>query len=105
MAAKYKKGDRVQVIAGKDKGKQGEILQVLRAKERAVVRGVNVARRHTRASQTSPGGIVDKEMPIAVSNLAHIDPKDDKPTRVGFKFLDDGRKVRFAKRSGEVIDS
>jgi large subunit ribosomal protein L24 len=105
MAAKYKKGDRVQVIAGKDKGKQGEILQVLRAKERAVVRGVNVARRHTRASQTSPGGIVDKEMPIAVSNLAHIDPKDEKPTRVGFKFLDDGRKVRFAKRSGEVIDS
>jgi|TARA_E500000331_G_scaffold236676_1_gene227006 large subunit ribosomal protein L24 len=105
MAAKYKKGDRVQVIAGKDKGKQGEILLVLRAKERAVVRGVNVARRHTRASQTSPGGIVDKEMPIAVSNLAHVDPKDDKPTRVGFKFLDDGRKVRFAKRSGEVIDS
>jgi large subunit ribosomal protein L24 len=95
----------VQVIAGKDKGKQGEILLVLRAKERAVVRGVNVARRHTRASQTSPGGIVDKEMPIAVSNLAHVDPKDDKPTRVGFKFLDDGRKVRFAKRSGEVIDS
>ena len=105
MAAKYKKGDRVQVIAGKDKGKQGEILLVLRAKERAVVRGVNVARRHTRASQTSPGGIVDKEMPIAVSNLAHVDPKDDKPTRVGFKFLDDGRKVRFAKRSGESIDS
>lgn len=105
MAAKYKKGDRVQVIAGKDKGKQGEILLVLRAKERAVVRGVNVARRHTRASQTSPGGIVDKEIPIAVSNLAHVDPKDDKPTRVGFKFLDDGRKVRFAKRSGEVIDS
>jgi large subunit ribosomal protein L24 len=105
MAAKYKKGDRVLVIAGKDKGKQGEILHVLRAKERAVVRGVNVARRHTRASQTSPGGIVDKEMPIAVSNLAHVDPKDDKPTRVGFKFLDDGRKVRFAKRSGEVIDS
>jgi large subunit ribosomal protein L24 len=105
MAAKYKKGDRVQVIAGKDKGKQGEILLVQRTKERAVVRGVNVARRHTRASQTSPGGIVDKEMPIAVSNLAHVDPKDDKPTRVGFKFLDDGRKVRFAKRSGEVIDS
>ena len=105
MAAKYKKGDRVQVIAGKDKGKQGEILLILRAKERAVVRGINVARRHTKASQTSPGGIVDKELPIAVSNLTHIDPKDDKPTRVGFKFLDDGRKVRFAKRSGEAIDS
>ena len=105
MAAKYKKGDRVQVIAGKDKGKQGEILLILRAKERAVVRGVNVARRHTKASQTSPGGIVDKELPIAVSNLTHVDPKDDKPSRVGFKFLDDGRKVRFAKRSGEAIDS
>jgi len=105
MAAKYRKGDRVLVIAGKDKGKQGEILRVLTAKERAVVQGVNVARRHTRPSQTSPGGIVNKEMPIAVSNLAHIDPKDDKPTRVGFKFLDDGRKVRFAKRSGEVIDN
>lgn len=105
MAAKYKKGDRVQVIAGKDKGKQGDILLVQRAKERAVVQGVNVARRHTRPSQTSPGGIVDKEMPIAVSNLAHIDPKDDKPTRVGFKHLDDGRKVRYAKRSGEIIDN
>ena len=68
----------MQVIAGKDKGKQGEILLILRAKERAVVRGVNVARRHTKASQTSPGGIVDKELPIAVSNLTHIDPKDDK---------------------------
>ena len=105
MASKDKKGDRVQVIAGKDKGKQGEILQLLRAKERAVVRGVNIARRHTRPSQTTPGGIVDKEMPIAVSNLAHVDPKDDKPTRVGFKQLDDGRKVRFAKRSGEIIDN
>ena len=105
MASKYKKGDRVQVIAGKDKGMQGEILQLLRAKERAVVRGVNIARRHTRPSQTTPGGIVDKEMPIAVSNLAHVDPKDDKPTRVGFKQLDDGRKVRFAKRSGEIIDN
>ena len=103
MAVKYKKGDRVLVIAGKDKGKQGEILRVLTAKERAVVQGVNVARRHTRPSQTSPGGIVNKEMPIAVSNLAHIDPKDDKPTRVGFKFLDDGRKVRFCKRCNEAL--
>ena len=104
MASKFKKGDRVQVLAGKDKGKKGEILNMLPASNRAVVQGVNVARRHTRPSQTSPGGIIDKEMPIAVSNLSHIDPKDDKPTRVGFKFLDDGRKVRFAKRSGEVID-
>ena len=96
---------RVQVIAGKDKGKQGEILQVQAANGRAVVQGVNIARRHTRPSQTTTGGIVDKEMPIAVSNLSHIDPKDNEPTRIGFKFLDDNRKVRYAKRSGEVIDS
>ena len=70
-----------------------------------VVQGVNIARRHTRPSQTTTGGIIDKEMPIAVSNLSHIDPKDDQPTRVGFKFLDDNRKVRYAKRSGEIIDS
>ena len=72
---------------------------------RVVVSGVNVARRHTRPSQTTPGGIVDKEMSLDVSNVSHLDPKDDKPTRVGFKTLDDGRKVRFAKRSGEVIDN
>ncbi|MEC7204452.1 MAG: 50S ribosomal protein L24, partial [Pseudomonadota bacterium] len=75
------------------------------ANGRAVVQGVNIARRHTRPSQTTTGGIVDKEMPIAVSNLSHIDPKDNEPTRIGFKFLDDNRKVRYAKRSGEVIDS
>ena len=104
MAAKFRKGDRVQVLAGKDKGKQGEILSMLPSAGRAVVQGINISRRHTRPSQAGPGGIVDKEMSIAVSNLAHIDPKDDKPVRVGFKFLDDGRKVRYAKRSGEVID-
>ena len=105
MAAKFKKGDRVEVIAGKDKGKQGDILTVVSGSRRVVVSGVNVARRHTRPSQTTPGGIVDKEMSLDVSNISHLDPKDDKPTRVGFKTLDDGRKVRFAKRSGEVIDN
>jgi large subunit ribosomal protein L24 len=105
MAQKFKKGDRVQILAGKDKGKQGEILRMVPADNRAIVQGVNIARRHTRPTQSNPGGIVDKEMPIAISNLSHIDPNDDKPTRVGFKFLEDGRKVRVAKRSGEVIDS
>ena len=105
MAAKFKKGDRVEVIAGKDKGKQGDILTVVRGSRRVVVSGVNIARRHTRPSQTTPGGIVDKEMSLDVSNVSHLDPKDDKPPRVGFKTLDDGRKVRFAKRSGEVIDN
>jgi len=105
MAAKFKKGDRVAVLTGKDKGKQGEILNMRPSEGRAVVQGINVSRRHTRPSQTNPGGIMDKEMPIAISNLAHVDPKDDKPTRVGFRILDDGRKVRYAKRSGEIIDS
>ena len=105
MAAKFRKGDRVQVIAGKDKGKQGEILRVQSMNGRVIVQGVNIARRHTRPSQATTGGIIDKEMPIAVSNLSHIDPKDDQPTRIGFKFLDDNRKVRYAKRSGEIIDS
>ena len=104
MAAKFKKGDRVEVIAGKDKGKQGDILTVVSGSRRVVVSGVNVARRHTRPSQTTPGGIVDKEMSLDVSNVL-ISTEDDKPTRVGFKTLDDGRKVRFAKRSGEVIDN
>jgi large subunit ribosomal protein L24 len=104
MAAKIKKGDTVVVTTGRDRGKRGEVLRVFPSENRAVVQGVNVAKRHTRASAASAGGIVDKELPIDVSNLAHIDPKDDKPTRVGFKVLEDGRKVRFAKRSGEVID-
>ena len=105
MSAKFKKGDHVQVIAGKDKGKQGDILSVAKGARRVIVSGVNVARRHTRPSQTTTGGSGDKEMPLDVSNVSHIDPKDDKPTRVGFKMLGDGRKVRFAKRSGEVIDN
>ena len=104
MAARVKKGDKVMVLAGRDKGKSGEVLKMLRSENRAIVQGVNMAKRHVRASQTGPGGITEKELPINLSNLAHIDPEDNKPTRVGIRTLDDGRKVRYAKRSGEVID-
>ena len=104
MAAKIKKGDTVIVTAGRDKGKQGEVLKVMPKEERLIVQGVNMVKRHTRPTQTNAGGIVDKEATIAVSNVAMVDPKDGKATRVGFKTLEDGKKVRFAKRSGEVID-
>ena len=104
MAAKIKKGDKVVVLTGRDKGKTGEVVQVLPKEERALVRGVNLVKRHQRQTATQDGGIISKEAAIHVSNLAIEDPKDGKPTRVGFKFLKDGRKVRFAKRSGEVID-
>ena len=102
---KIKKGDQVIVLSGKDKGKKGEVLRVIPKETRAVVQGVNVIRRHTRPTQTQPGGIVEREASIHLSNLACVDPKTGEKTRVGYKFLDDGRKVRFAKRSGEVIDS
>ncbi len=102
---KIRKGDRVIVRIGRDKGKTGEILRVLTKRERVVVQGVNMIKRHTRPSQTSAGGIVEKEASIHISNVAHIDPKTSLPTRVGYKFLEDGRKVRYAKRSGEVIDT
>jgi len=107
MAAKFKikKGDRVIVTAGRDKGKTGEVLKVATKTSRVLVQGVNMIKRHQRPSQTMQGGIVEKEAAIHISNLAHIDPKDQKATRVGFKALDGGRKVRFAKRSGEVIDT
>jgi len=105
MAQKIKKGDRVIVLTGRDKGATGEVVKVLPDANRAVVTGVNKVKRHTAASQTSAGGIIEREASIHLSNLAHVDPKDDKPTRVGFKKLDDGRKVRIAKRSGEVIDA
>lgn len=101
---KMKKGDRVVVIAGKDKGKNGEILKVMPKENKAIVNGVNMVRRHQRQTQTQEGGIINKEAPIHISNLALEDPKDGKPTRVGYKTLNDGRKVRFAKRSGEEID-
>jgi len=101
---KIKKGDHVVVVTGKDKGKKGEVLKMLPTENRAIVKGVSMVRRHQRQSATQDGGIISKEAPIHVSNLALEDPKDGKPTRVGYKFLKDGRKVRFAKRSGEVID-
>ncbi len=107
MAAKIRKGDRVVVITGRDKGKVGEVLGVNPGEERATVRGVNLGKRHQRQSASQQGGIITKEMPIHLSNLAIADPKDDKPTRVGFRFEGDGedrKKVRFAKRSGEVIN-
>lgn len=102
---KIKKGDRVVVLAGRSKGKTGEVLKVMPTENRAVVQGVNVVKRHTRPTNTQAGGIVEKEAPIHVSNLALLDPKTGKGTRVGYKTLDDGRKVRVARRSGEVIDS
>jgi len=102
---KIKKGDEVVVIVGRDKGKKGNVLRVIPSERRLIVQGVNMVKRHTRADRNQTGGIVEKEASIHVSNLAHLDPKTDKPTRVGFKFLEDGRKVRFAKQSGEVIDS
>ena len=101
---KIKKGDNVVVITGRDKGRSGEVLRVLPAEERLIVQGVHVARRHTKQSLGNPGGIVDKELTIHVSNVAHIDPQSGKPTRVGYKILDNGRKVRVARRSGEVLD-
>jgi large subunit ribosomal protein L24 len=107
VAAKIRKGDKVAVLAGRDKGKTGEVLEVRPADGTALVRGVQVGRRHQKQTASQPGGIISKEMPIHLSNLAHVDPKDDKPTRVGFKFVGEGedrKKVRFAKRSGELID-
>jgi large subunit ribosomal protein L24 len=104
MAAKIKKGDRVVVITGRDKGKSGEVVQVMPKEERAIVRGVNLVKRHQRQTPTQEGGIITKEATIHLSNLAFADPKDGKPTRVGFKILEDGRKVRVAKRSGDQID-
>ena len=101
---KIRKGDRVVVLAGKDKGRTGEVIQMMPKEGKALVRGVNMVRRHQRQTATAEAGIVNKEAPIQVSNLALVDPKDGKATRVGFKVMDDGRKVRVAKRSGEVID-
>ena len=100
---KIKKGDRVIVLSGRDKGKKGEVFQVMPKEGRALVRGVNVVRRHQRQTPQQEGGIISKEAPIHLSNLALEDPKDGKPTRVGFEVLADGRKVRVAKRSGEHI--
>ncbi|HXP31252.1 MAG TPA: 50S ribosomal protein L24 [Stellaceae bacterium] len=107
MAEKFriKKGDKVVVLTGRDKGKSGEVLRVLRDERRVLVQGVNLMKRHTRPRPGEPGGIVEKEASIHISNVAHIDPKSQQPTRVGYRILEDGRKVRYAKRSGEVLDA
>jgi large subunit ribosomal protein L24 len=102
-SSKIKKGDAVVVLAGRDKGKRGEVIEVRPKEDRALVRGVNMVRRHQRQTQAKEGGIISKEGPIQLSNLAIEDPKDGKPSRVGFKILADGKKVRIAKRSGEQI--
>ena len=99
-----KKGDRVIVTTGRDKGKKGSVLKVFPKDNRALVQGVNMVKRHQRQTQTQQAGIVSKEAPIQLSNIAHVDPKSGKATRIGSKTLGDGRRVRFAKKSGEVID-
>ena len=106
MAARIRKGDTVLVISGADRGKRGEVLRVIPADDRAVVQGVNVAKRHTKPrGMGQPGGIVEAEATIHLSNLQLVDPKTDKPTRVGFRKLDDGRKVRVARATGNVIEN
>ncbi len=104
MAARIRKGDKVVVLTGKDKGRSGEVIKVMPAEERALVRGINMVTRHQRQTAAQEGGLVRKEASIHLSNIAVADPDSGKPTRIGFKRLEDGRKVRFAKRSGETID-
>lgn len=101
---KIKKGDNVVVISGRDKGRTGEVLRVFPSERRVVVQGVNLVKRHTKPRMGEPGGILEKELALHVSNVAHVDPASGKPTRIGFRVLGDGRKVRVARRSGEVID-
>ena len=104
MAAKIRKGDKVVVISGRDKGRSGEVIEVRKSQDRALVRGIHMVKRHQKQSAQQEGGIISKELPIHLSNIALADPKDGKPTRVGFKIMNDGRKVRVAKRSGVEID-
>ena len=104
MAAKIRKGDNVIVLSGRDRGRRGEVIQVMTAEGRALVRGIHMVKRHQRQSATQDGGIISKEASVHLSNLAIADPKDGKPTRIGFKIGNDGRKVRVAKRSGVEID-
>ena len=101
---RIRKGDDVIVLAGRDKGKRGEVMSVFPKEDRAIVQGINVVKRHTKPSQTTQGGMVSKELSIHLSNLALIDPKTNEPTRVGYKLQEDGTKVRYAKKSGDVID-
>lgn len=104
LKLKIKKGDNVVVISGRDKGRTGEVLRVFPTEERVIVQGVNIAKRHTKPRMGEPGGIVEKELALHISNVAHVDPASGKPTRIGYRILGDGRKVRVARRSGEVID-
>ncbi|MHA1158064.1 MAG: 50S ribosomal protein L24 [Alphaproteobacteria bacterium] len=104
MANKIRKGDNVIVLSGRDKGKSGEVLRMIPRDDRALVRGINLVRRHQRQTAAQEGGIISKEMPIHLSNIAIVDGTSGKPTRVGFRFDDDGKKVRFAKRTGDQID-
>ena len=107
MAAKIKKGDSVFILSGKDKGKTGKVLKILKKSDtadRAIVEGVNIVKKHTKQSATQKGGIESVEMPLFISKLSLIDPKTSKPSRVGFKFLKDGKKIRFAKKSGETLN-
>ena len=104
MGAKIRKGDKVVVLTGRDKGRSGEVIEVRPSDERALVRGVNMVKRHQKQTAQQEGGIVSKELSIHLSNLAVADPKDGKPTRVGFKVMTDGKRVRIAKRSGVEID-
>jgi large subunit ribosomal protein L24 len=104
MAAKIRKGDNVVVLSGRDRGRRGEVIQVMPAEGRAMVRGIHMVKRHQRQTAAQDGGIISKEASVHLSNLAIADPKDGKPTRVGFKIMQDGKKVRVAKRSGAEID-
>jgi large subunit ribosomal protein L24 len=104
MAAKIRKGDKVVVLTGRDRGRSGEVIEVRPSESRALVRGVNMVKRHQKQTPQREGGIISKEAPIHLSNIALADPKSGKPTRVGFKIMNDGRKVRVAKRSGVEID-
>jgi large subunit ribosomal protein L24 len=105
MAAKIRKGDNVIVLSGRDRGRRGEVIQVMPDEGRALVRGIHMVKRHQRQTAAQDGGIISKEASIHLSNLAIADPKDGKPTRVGFKIMTDGKKVRVAKRSGAEIDA
>ncbi|MEE2654378.1 MAG: 50S ribosomal protein L24 [Pseudomonadota bacterium] len=104
ITKKIRKGDNVQVLTGKDKGKTGDVLKVLRDEHRVIVQGVNIVKRHTAPSQNNPGGIDQKESAVHISNVSLVDPESGRPTKVGFKLLEDGRKVRVARGSGEMID-
>ncbi|MFQ5971533.1 MAG: 50S ribosomal protein L24 [Alphaproteobacteria bacterium] len=101
---KLKKGDKVVVVSGREKGRSGEILRVMRKERRVLVQGINMVKKHRRPTASSPGGINEFEAPLHISNVAIVDPKTNQPSRVGYKFLEDGKKVRYAKRSGEILD-